>query len=141
MCSLTRPYRAHREQVVGNLELMRVSANSYVVLPHGLGVGCHTLGFSSICTILSVVLTPLVFHLTIAVSWASGSSAVIVVAVSIVTAALVLAWGIVSTTRGRGPSTSAWWRTITTTSVGAGVRSTFGSTTLGWAIAAGIEAP
>lgn len=135
----TRRCRAHREQVVGSLELMQVSANSYVVLPDGLGLGYHTLGFSTIRAILSVVLASVVFHLAIAVSWASGSSAVIVIAVSIsiVAAALILAGGVVSTTRGWGSSASARWCTITATSVGASV----GSTTLGWAIATGVEAP
>lgn len=98
---------------------MRVSAKRHMVLPEGFGFKCHTLGFSTICTILSVIVTSLVLHVAIAITvdWAPRSSAVIVVAVSVVAATIVLAWGVVSTTR-RGRSGASTWRsTITATSV------------------------
>ena len=98
---------------------MRVSAKRHMVSPEGFGFHCHTFGFSTVCTILSVIVASLVFHFTIAITvdWASGSAAVIVVTVSVIAATIVLAWGVVSTTRRGRSGASTWWSTITATSV------------------------
>lgn len=136
ICSSTQRYRAHREQVEENQELMRVSAKGHTIFPRSARVQWHTFAVLSVCTILSVIVAAVVLHLTVTVAWASRSAAIIVVAVSVITTTVILSWRIVATSGRRRSSASARRCAITAASVGA---------RFGWTIAtpltAGVETP
>lgn len=114
---------------------MRASADDQIikfVFPGIVFLGIHTFALLSVCAILSIIITALVLHFAVTVCWASRSAAFIVVTVPVVSAAVVLARGVVAASGRWRSSTSAWRGAITTASV----RARFG-----WTIAAGVETP